>query len=176
MVLHNFKNWIGRFLKRDSGFTLMELTVVMVCISFITIGIPLVVQMNVESYLQIRSGKHYVQAARIGFRQMTAELRQIERSDQINRGSSSRINFNLPSVGGVDYNYSSTYKELERGGDRFVFPVNAFRIRFFDNQGNTISSFSSPRNDIWRIEVRMVVGDDETHIVLWDQIHPRSFN
>ncbi len=175
MITDRMKNWLHGFVKKEKGFTLVELTVVIFCISIIAAAIPMVVQMNIESYLQIRSGKHYVQAARIGFRQMTAELRQIERSNQIDNGNSSEIQFDLPTESNIEYDYSSTYQELFRGGERLVFPVNSFRLNFYDDQGNSIGSFSSPREDIWRIEVRLVVGDDETQIVLWDQIHPRSF-
>ncbi len=176
MMLYRIKKRMGPFLQKEKGFTLVELTVVMVCVSFITLAIPLVVQTTVDSFSKIRSGKHYSQSARIGFRQIIAEFRQIERSSQIDFGDDDEIQIDLPTENNIHYEYSSTYKELYREGDRLVFPVSNFEISYYDDNGNEISSFSSSRNDIWLIEVRMVVGDEDTEIIMWDQIQPRGFN
>jgi len=166
-----------RFFKHSRGFTLIELIVVMIAMGVLTVSVTPFIRTQIKAYINARNGKDFLQAARIGMSRMMAEMRLIQSPGDIDYGYSDEIQFDISYGNNITYSYSSNAQQLSRENEKLVIGVKSFLIEYFDEHGNKLSTpiiFSSV-NNIRRIRVTMVVGNDNHEFVLREQVAPRSF-
>ena len=163
----------------EKGLTLLEVIVTLVATAIISTAIAPFLKTQAESYVNARNGKEVIQSSRIGLKRMVAELEEVPSWIDIDFGNSTQIQFDTPTQTNIRYTYNSTYKELRRGigreGDTHVYGVQSFRIRYYNKTDSQISSFSSPRSDVWKIQIEMTVGDGSTNYELRTRVTPKGF-
>lgn len=175
-------------LKNEDGFTLLELVVVLIVIGVITSSILPFIRVNLNSYLRVRQGKIAIQQSRIGFNRMINEIKLIDDPSQIDEWDSDHIRFDIlvdgVPVTNINYRYSSNYGGLVDRGigvgwwifeppyDPMIVGVKSFNFSYLKADGTSAAN----KIDIWRIEVEMVLGEEDTpEIVFKTQVHPRNF-
>lgn len=167
---------IPRSMASASGFTIMEMVVVLVVTAIILAAILPFFKVNVDSFTNARLGKDILQSTRIGWNRMMEELKALEASIQIDQAYNSSIRFDLPGNSNIDYAYNSTYKELRREDVKLIWGVQSFRIKYYDKDNNQISTPFFNRTDVWRLKIEMEVGYGSQVMVFTEgQISPRNF-
>lgn len=131
-------------------------------------------KVSVNAYVQVRAGKDSVQAARIGFNRMMAEMRLIEDSDEIDCGYSYEIRFDLPTQNNINYTFEDGM--LKREGEKLVEGVQSLVIQYYRANGSQKSSGFWYDDDVWRIQIIMVAGDGTNNITMRGQVSPRNFH
>ena len=173
--MQSFKK-ILRSMASASGFTIMEMVVVLVVTAIIMVAILPFFKINVDSFTNARMGKDILQSTRIGWNRMMEELKGLEASFRIDQAYNSRIRFDLPGSSNIDYEYDSAYKELRREGVKLIWGVQSFSIKYYDKENNQISTPFFNRTDVWRLKIEMEVGYGTQVMVFTEgQISPRNF-
>lgn len=167
---------------RDSGYSLMELVIVLVVTGFLVVSITPFFRISIRSYMGTRLGKETLEASRIAFNRMISELKRIQTVNEIYYGSSTRIEFEYPDENGVMqetvYDYSSGNRWIWRDNNSnpFIEGVTSFRITYYRSNGNSFTPGVNTEN-IWRIKVEMTVGSKDyvgAEYKLVQEIHPKA--
>jgi len=177
MKILPFIKKIIRISQSDRGFTIIELVITIVVAAIIMTAALSFFMVNVDSYTNARMGKDILQSARIGWNRMLSEMKAIVGSEEIDRGYSDAIQFDLPTETNINYEWDDTYKQLEREGEKMIWGVQDFDIKYYDEEGNEISTPFTSRDDVWRLKIRMKVGYEDQILVLTEtHISPRNFH
>lgn len=173
-MLKEIKKLTRKRRKRQRGYSLIELVIVLVVTGIVLITTMPFFKASVKSYVNIRAGKTLQQAARIAFNRFLAELKLIESSLDIDYGYENEIRFDLPSQSNINYRLNGGI--LERMGKKLIDGVQTFQLRYFRENGSEKSPGFSYDSDIWRIYVKLVVGDEITALILEGNITPRNIH
>ncbi|NQT26113.1 prepilin-type N-terminal cleavage/methylation domain-containing protein [candidate division KSB1 bacterium] len=177
---------IYSFIKKERGFSLMEMVVTMVALSIIMLPVSKLVNVSVVGYTTIRNYGFVVESARIGMNIMMAELRSIETQTDISDGSTTSITLDDPaSTNFTEYAFDSDNEMIlfNKGYTILGFPftnesyplvifVKDFEMTYYDRSDNEITV---PSANLWRIQIKMVVGDDASEYALYNQVFPRQW-
>jgi type II secretory pathway pseudopilin PulG len=156
--------------------TMIELVISMVVVGLISVTLVPFFKVNLDSYLKTRLGKNTLQSSRIAFNRMMNELKQIPNPIAVWYGSSTRIEFFIPSNGLLSTTYALDGENLEREGVKLAESVKSFTFRYYRSNGTQMSVPFAFSTQVWRIEVDMSVGDDNYQLNLKEQISPRNFH
>lgn len=179
---------------RKSGYTLVEMVIILVVVSIlITVVWPYVVT-NIRSYFTVSAGKAGLEAGRIAFNRMISELRRIEGQNEILEVSKTSLGLGPWTIRfryydlethkweTVQYGYSMTNLWLWRNNEsnRFIEGVTDFTITCYNRNGNVITPVLGmiDESQIWRMQIEIRLGrSDKTGFEyrLVQEIHPKSF-
>jgi prepilin-type N-terminal cleavage/methylation domain-containing protein len=162
--------------RRESGMTMIELVIAMVIIGLISVTLIPFFKVSLDSYLKTRLGKNTLQSSRIAFNRMVSELKQIPDPLNVWYGSSTQIQFYIPSNGLLSTTYQLDGGNLERENVKLAESVKSFTLRYYRSNGTQMSVPFAFSSDVWRIEVDMSVGDNSYQLNLKEQISPRNFH
>ena len=168
------KTNIRTIFQNENGFSLIELTVVIVVTSVFTLTTLPFFKVNINSYLQVKSGKNMIQSARIGFNRMMNEMKQIESSIVVNQAFTHGINFDLPGEPGIDYTFS--YGSIKRNNVKLIENVQNFELRYYSADGTEKATPFYYDSDLWRIHIEITVGESGSYLVLRGQVSPRNIH
>jgi type II secretory pathway pseudopilin PulG len=158
----------------ESGFSLVEMVLIVVVAGIVIASVLPFTRISIQSYVGIKAQKDIMQSARIGFNRMIAEMNEIESSIQIDSGTETSIQFDLPVQN--DIIYSFTNGTLQRQGVLLVRGVQKLAFRYFLEDGTQKVTPFGYDSDVWRIQIEMVVGNEETHMVYRGSISPRNLH
>ena len=173
-MLQRIKRFIERWNSDQRGFSLIEFVVITIIVGIITVTMLPFIRGSVESYVNVRAGKELVQAARIGFGRMLAEMRMIENSAEIDYGYSNEIRFDLPGQSNINYEWEDGL--LKREGAKLVEGVQNLQFKYHRSDGTEKSPGFWYDTDVWRIDISMTVGDGTKNILIEGQVSPRNFH
>ncbi len=158
---------------KQSGYTLIELVVVLLLTGILIAAVTPFVATNVEAYMKMRVAKNIAQGARVGLLRMTEELK---RATTITRCRSDEIGFRFqpPTGSNRAVTYSEYHGALMRddgGGDQpMIYPIQSFNLTYYDSNDNTTSTKSYVR----RIRIKMDVGPPEFMTSIQTQVTLRN--
>ena len=144
---------------RQAGFTLIELTVVLLLTGVLVAAVTPFVFTNAGAFIRIRGAKQLAQGARVGLIRMSEELR---RATSITNSGSDMIRFTFQEPDGTNrniiYEYQGEY--LTRGDDQAIIAaVQGFHLTYYDGSGSVTTNTASIR--LIQIEIDIGVSEDE---------------
>ena len=162
----------NRVKKNQTGFTLIELVVVILMTGVLVAAITPFIHTNVKAFIQIRIGKRIAQGARVGLLRLTEELK---RATEITDSGSSKIEFDYKeTVGGptrnIIYEYQGEF--LTRGDDEAIIAaVQGFHLTYYDESGSITTTKSAIR--LIQIEIN-IGGSSEEYATIRTCVRPRN--
>lgn len=161
----------------ESGFTLVELIVVLVVGSILVLAINPILSTTIRSYETVTTVSESAQAARIGFNRMLNDLRMVRSPSDVTEISSSAITF--ADVKGNIVTYAWTGGRLLRDGYLLTDHVSQFQIIPKDSAGVALDPIAGDE-DVYSYEVRMTVEAQTGNRVLpmrfQAEVTPRNFH
>jgi prepilin-type N-terminal cleavage/methylation domain-containing protein len=167
---------MNRKTKADGGFTLVEMIVALVLGGIIVAAISPIFLGNAKSYYAVTSGNENIQAARIGFNRIMADLREINRSTSIVTGNAVSITFTDVNSNVITYTWSgSTVTRTKTGVPLAVLipSASSFQIDYLDNVGATVTPPVAAPANVWRIQVTMQVTAAGQTVNFQSTVNPR---
>ena len=157
----------------EAGFTITEMAIVIVVSGILMSAAVPFFKINVDSYVQVRSGKNIIQSGRVAFNRMMAELHRIEDPLNIWIGDASQIEFYLGLRKIVYELYGDV---IYRNDERFIENVQSFNLTYYREDGVTKATPFSSDSDVWRLGIVLVIGDGTSNFTLTGQISPRNLH
>jgi hypothetical protein len=172
---------ISSLIRNERGLTLMEIVVTLVAVTIIIIPVSKLINVTVVGYKDIQSYNFVVESARIGMNIMMSELRSVETQTDVNGGSSTSITIDIPtSSRDITYELVSDDEMITRQEGTgffdtpypFIIFVKDLQFTYYDRDDNSISV---PNANLWRIQIKLTVGDDVNEYALYNQVFPRQW-
>ncbi len=182
--------------KENSGYTLVEMVIVLVVTGILVTALAPVLDINLNSYMTVRAGKESLEASRIAFNRMISEMRRIQTNNDIiyiSRGLLTRtwsMEFQYLDENGnykrAEYGFSPSNLWIWRDtpdtpSSRFIEGVTAFTITCYKSDGTVLSPNLLgyiDESQVWRIGITITLGSkDEIGVeyTLTQEIHPKAF-
>ena len=134
--------------RRQGGFTLIELVVVMVLMTILTGFVANVIFYEMNTYATITARKEGGQNVRFATRILSRDLRQIAAPDSIFAATQDSVRFR--DIEGSDVSYRHVGSNLLRNGDLLLEDMTVFAFSYYDESGTSlafpIGDFSSIRS------------------------------
>jgi hypothetical protein len=105
---------------------------------------------------------------------MMAELNELESSIQIDSGTETSIQFDLPVD--TDIIYAYTNGALQRKGVLLVKAVTSMSFTYYLEDGTQKATPFAYDSDVWRIQVEMTVGDASSQMTYRGSTSPRNLH
>ena len=166
----------SRFIKpvliEQSGFSLVELILVIVIIGAIAMGASLLIGQAAQNYQKEDNYSAITNEDRIALEEMAREIRLLRRPGDITSSCAANTTaLVFTDTGGNIMNYSFSGSVLTANGTTLAGNVSAFTLTFYDNNGNVTTTCSS----VWNIGIALTGAQGNDLITMRTQIHPRSF-
>lgn len=117
---------------KQKGFSLIELMVVVLILSLITIGLVTIFTGGIRSWIGGQSQLQAQREARQAMDRMVREIREGENIDTISNGTSVTINY-LASFGKSPVTFNLSGNTINRGGSPLIDNVQTFEVTYPDD-------------------------------------------
>lgn len=152
-----------------SGFTLIELIMVIAILSVIGVFGSQMFLETTEIFLEARNRRDAIHEARYAIERMSREIREdIDATTDITTFSTSTLTYTDPNNASVSFTRSGS--NLLRNSDVLAGDVSALTFSYLKSNGATAFLASN----IWRIKVSLTVANGNETITLQTQIFPRN--
>lgn len=168
-------------LQSETGMTLIELVVVIVIIGILSVIFAPYFRVNILTYSNVMKQKEAIQTTRIGMRRMVSELKRIPSPEDLDSGSSTQIQFDLPGESNVRYTYDNSNMVIMRrtgrwgSDDVFLAGVQAFSLSYIERDGSVFNSISQGSN-VASIQIDLTVGDGAYNYTTRTLVSPRGLH
>lgn len=161
-------------LRAQSGFTLIEIIIVIVLVAIIAGIAAMIILQGVRAYSdeQQRSNLHY--QTRLAMERMVRETRLIRSCGDIIAPVNGSSMLQFTDINGTPITFSLLGTNLNRNGMLLANGINPLRFNFFDQNGNPTTSCLSPTG-IWFIQIEMTGTQSAETIQLRARVHPMNF-
>ncbi len=123
--------------KHETGFTLIELIVVMVITVILTGFVADVLFHQVATFNLVTARKEGLQNSRFASMLLTKDIRQIVSADSIFHASEDSMRFKHVNGTQIDYQHSGS--NLYRNADLLLENLSGFSFSYLDDTGNALS-------------------------------------
>ncbi|MBN1793369.1 MAG: prepilin-type N-terminal cleavage/methylation domain-containing protein [Candidatus Omnitrophica bacterium] len=158
-----------------TGFTLIEIVMVIVVVGVISAAVIglLTVSVDIWDFLSFREGE--VSEARIALQRMIRETHQIATVRSVIEALPTALAFD--TVAGERVRYWVSGDSLMRNNYAMTDNVNSLTLSYFDRSGNLIGNpvDGGAATDIWRIKVELIIVKGAKRETLIAGVHPRNF-
>jgi len=161
--------------KSKSGFSLVELIVVLVIASIIVGILARFLIHGVNSYFFLDKSKEVMRNARLSIHFMNRDFRQIKQTGGILLAQPDRFKF-------VNYNdkqieYKSFNDEIKRNGNLLADDISSFEFKYMRIDGGyLVSPVTSDSLDfIWNVEAEFEIANEVHQRRFLVLVHPRNY-
>jgi len=176
MKIFMIKNILVKSRSRNNGFTLIELMVVVVIMSLITLGATTFFGGGMRSWI---SGQFQLQAqreTRIALDRMVKEIREGDELDDSSDDDTIIVDYNVLGKTSVNYNWSGD--SLTRNGAPFLDNVHQLTFTYLNQAGVEMTNESNASKILINIQVDLD-GDTATggnpDVILNTEVNLRNF-
>lgn len=177
------KKHLGKkLIPSDRGFTLLEMIISLVVGGIVIATIAPIFRGNARSFYTVTAGNESIQAARIGFNRMMADLRDIALSTAITNGTANSITFSsVENTPNPVITYAFTNNTVTRTKTNvptavLIPGVTNFTIAYFDTVNGSTPIIPPVANQInvWSIRVTLDVTVVGQNMTFQSTVHPRN--
>lgn len=163
----------------QSGFTLIEIIIVIVITSIIAGIAAIIILQGVRAYQTEVSYSDIHNQGRLAIERMAREIRMTRSCNDITGPSNPDTDLQFVDVAGnaIRFLYSSpNLQRNENGGTLWTLAnnVQSATFNYYDRNNNLTTSCTSP-NDIWFIQIDLTTVNTGETLPLRVRVHPRSF-
>lgn len=162
-----------RKLSRQKGFTLVEMSVVIVVLGILSIGLTTIMNpvMNLMMLKNFSNGP--AAEARLAMARMVREVSQIKDNTSISTAQSGQITFTNTSNQTITFDLSSG--TLRRNNIAMAKSVTALQFTYYDSSNNAIGTPTlSPQTNIARIQASVTVTSGSNSSTVRGHMYPRN--
>lgn len=156
-----------------SGFTLIELVISIVIVGVLSLFVSSFIFYEVNSFVFSTSRQQTVQDSRWALQLILKDLRQIATPDSILYASADSLSFYNVDTDIVTYTYSSN--QILRNGDLLLSSVDSCGFRFYDNEGDILSSPVGDVTDVYLFSIRFTTSSHNNATKFSSKCVPRNF-
>lgn len=167
------KKIIDRKFSNESGFTFLELVVVIALVGLIAGVMSQMFVWGVDMFDDSVSRKDTMPGGRIAVEFLIDDFRAIAESTDITSATTTSIQFDNIDSETITYSYSGG--TLSRNSNTLADGLSDFQFTYTDVDGNTLSSPVSTPSDIWEISFAMGATVDGNPFHLASSVVPRKF-
>ena len=159
--------------KKSKGFTLIELVMVLVILSVLTIGINMFMNPISDLMVYRKFSEGPADEGRVALKRMIREISEIRDPQSISAASSSQLTFVNMSNQNMAFSLSSG--NLLRNNVALAKNVSALQFQYWNADGTLLASPTlSPETDISRIQVLLTVTVGADSASFRSQVRPRN--
>ncbi len=157
----------------ESGFTLVELVIVIVVTGIISVVFARLTSSSVDMYEFIRKRKSAIHNSRLALQRISRELRQIADTNSIQYADTDSLAFyqkngKLLTLAWGDHTIRLNGQPLARG-------IETFSFEYYDDKHNKLMSPVQDPKKILRIRFKITVKTGQKPFQLFNEIEPRNF-
>ncbi len=156
-----------------SGFTLIELVTSIVIVGVLSLFVSSFIFYEVNNFVFSNSRQQTVQDSRWALQLISKDLRQIVTPDSILYASGDSLSFYNVDTDVVVYTYSGN--QILRNGDLLLSSVDSCGFRFYNNEGDVISSPVEDVIDIYLLSIRFITSSNNNATKFSSKVVPRNF-
>lgn len=169
-------------MKKQKGITLIEILVVLFIMGLIAIALYNVLSTGMKGWRVGKKRTDIIAQARVAMDRLTREARE---ATWMEAADATSINFSAELGTGSDrdvvYSYynSILHREEESGGEKVMAKdMNSFSLYYYSKgDDGAIHSFDgSAADDIWMIEIKLKVKEDDNIVNLRSTVQPRNYS
>lgn len=163
----------AQILAGTSGFTLIELVVVMVIIAILAGFIGGVIYYQFRTYDVLTTQKKSSQDGRFAFQVISRDIRQIASQDSIFEATANSIRFKDFDETSIAYTF--TQKRILRNSDILAENLTYFGFKYFDGNGDQLNTPVSDPTLIRTIGIDLKQDINGRQVYSTVKITPRNF-
>lgn len=155
-------------MKKYSGFTLIELVIVIVILGIIAVASSQMLNTGLNAYI---TGKNIIDAgqqARLGIERMVRDIHAVRSSSDISSATASQFAFTDTSGNSITYSLSGS--SLMRNSQVLADGISNLALTYFDLNG---ASTSTPAN-IRYITISLTITQGNTNFSVATSVYPRN--
>lgn len=159
--------------QRQSGFTLIELSAVIVVVGLLAGFTARMLTSGVDTYGYIRDRQEALASGRLALQRIVKEVRQTSQPGAIYTATADSIRFIKTNNESVQLRLGN--QRVLLNGQPLVDQVTQFRMTYFDTGGRLLDPPIANTAKIWRIRLTLARSMRAQQIVLQQDVVPRNF-
>lgn len=160
-------------MKSESGFSLIELIIVMVLVAVLAGFVGNMIFYEVNIFNLITSRSNALQNSRRTLQTMSRDIRQIMRPDDIFEAAVDSLRFN--DVNNFMITYSFVNGQLSKNSDPLVNFVDDFQFTYYDDSGNPLIVPVGDPSNIRSISLKLTTTVNGKSLKMQTKVTPRNF-
>ena len=160
-------------MKSESGFSLIELIIVMVLVAVLAGFVGNMIFYEVNIFNLITSRSNALQNSRRTLQTMSRDIRQIMRPDDIFEAAVDSLRFN--DVNNFMITYSFVNGQLSKNSDPLVNFVDDFQFTYYDDSGNPLVVPVGDPSNIRSISLKLTTTVNGKSLKMQTKVTPRNF-
>lgn len=161
-------------MRKNKGFTLIELTVVLVLAGILALFLSGALNKGIESWYFVADRSDLMAQTPYALNRIARELRYIKDSKSVYAAGASSITFNDASSSSITYNLSGG--SIYRNGNPLLDGVTNFSLQYLDANGNIIATpvINPSATNIRKIRISVTVQKGNNPFSMETIVKPRN--
>jgi prepilin-type N-terminal cleavage/methylation domain-containing protein len=166
-------NNLLRSIRKQDGFTMVEMVIVIVLIGIIAMTASLLIGQAAQTYQKEDNYSAITNQGRLALETMAREIRMIRSTSDITSSCASTTALNFTDTNGTLVAYSFSGSTLLAGTNPLATNLTSFGITYYDESSPPVTTTTC--SAVWNVTVSLTVAQGGDSLTMRTTIHPRSF-
>jgi len=189
-MLATIYSFIKKHSRNENGFTLLEMAIVSLVLGILTVAMRPFIELNIRAYQHTKAIKYAIQHARIGVNRMTAEIKKVASTADINTFNSTEFDFDNTDGERIEFTYGEFSYESFNGlcvmfrevgwislfnptqPVPLIHDVSNFSFTYHDQNGNIATN----NNEIYSIRIYVELEYEGQTYSVMNQVTPKNLH